>query len=108
MKKANKKHGRGVQTREVSLHGGQTLPVVDAVAVAVEQVQTVHHVHDVVDAPACDVSLSVRVGKPTQLLGDETGVDFGGVTLALLAHDEEDHLRCDELQGLLAASMSQE
>ena len=102
-----KPHGRGQQTGEVALHRGEALPVVDAVAVAVEEVQAVHHVHDVVDAPARDVSSSALVPAPTQLLRDETGVDLGRVAFALLAHDEEDHFRRDELQGLLAASTSQ-
>lgn len=102
-----KTHGRGVQAGEVALHRGEALPVVDAVAVAMEEVQTVHHVHDVVDAPARDVSSSAVAPAPTQLLCDETGVDLGRVAFAFLAHDEEDHFRRDELQRLLAASTSQ-
>ena len=44
-----------VEACEEPLHGGDTLPVVDAIAVATEEVQTVHDVDDIVDAAACDV-----------------------------------------------------
>ena len=63
--------------------------------------------YDVIDAPARDVFLSVCFGGITQLLGNEAGVDFGRVSLVLLTHDEEDHLRSDELQGFLTSSTSQ-
>lgn len=48
-------YGRAVEACEEALHGGDALPVVDAVAVAAEEIEAVHDVDDVVDAAACDV-----------------------------------------------------
>ena len=48
-------YGRAVEACEEVLHGGDALPVVDAVAVAAEEIEAVHDVDDVVDAAACDV-----------------------------------------------------
>lgn len=42
--------------------------------------------------------------RATQLLRDRAGIDFGRTVVVFVAHDEEDHLRGDELQRLLTAS----